>query len=308
MIDNPLVSVGLPVFNGEKYLSLTLNSILAQNYKNFELIISDNASTDGTQEICQEYCATDSRIIYHRNEKNYGAAPNHNIVFNLAKGKYFKWSGYDDLIAQNFVSKCVEILESYKEVVLCMPNSLLIDEIGMLIGEFDYQFSPHIIEPHRRFKDLLFHLKTGNLVYGLTRSEIIRQTALHGSYPSSDLVFLAELGLYGQFYIVPEPLFFRRNHPEQSTKGIHAIERNRVAWFDTSFDNKISLPKWQYLFGYIRAINSAPLGIYQQIYCYLQMLRWSLMLPHIKALGKDVILAMNKLFMLKFINHKNISE
>ncbi len=110
----PVASIGLPVYNGEKYLEQTLNSILAQSYTDFELIISDNASTDRTQEICQTYVAKDPRIIYHRNEKNLGAAPNHNLVFGLASGKYFKWAGYDDIIAPDFMARCFEILKLNK--------------------------------------------------------------------------------------------------------------------------------------------------------------------------------------------------
>jgi glycosyltransferase involved in cell wall biosynthesis len=90
----PRVSIGLPVFNGEKYLAEALDSILSQTYRDFKLIISDNASTDRTEQICREYAAKDRRIRYYRNEKNIGAPKNFNRVFELSSGKYFRWDAF----------------------------------------------------------------------------------------------------------------------------------------------------------------------------------------------------------------------
>ena len=128
MGDRPRVSIGLPVYNGERYLEQALNSILGQTYTDFELIISDNASSDRTKAICEEFRSKDQRIRYYRNEVNLGAGPNHDLVFRRSKGKYFKWFGYDDLIAPNFLSRCIEILDRYHTVVLCTPKTKIIDE------------------------------------------------------------------------------------------------------------------------------------------------------------------------------------
>ena len=96
------VSIGMPVFNGEKYLRESIESILDQTYQNFELIISDNASTDRTQEICLEYARKDNRISYYRNDKNLGGPRNYNRVFELSSAEYFKWAAYDDVLAPEF--------------------------------------------------------------------------------------------------------------------------------------------------------------------------------------------------------------
>ena len=101
------VTIGLPVYNGETYLEETLDSILNQTYTEFELIISDNGSSDGTRLICEEYAAKDDRIKYYRSVKNLGAAPNYNRAFELSSGEYFKWADYDDPLAPEFLSKCV---------------------------------------------------------------------------------------------------------------------------------------------------------------------------------------------------------
>lgn len=302
--NNPRVSIGLPVYNGESYLEQALDAILGQTYRDFELIISDNASSDGTMAICKDYEKRDNRIRYHRNEKNLGAGPNHDLVFNLSKGDYFKWFGYDDLIAPNFISKCIEILDRNNNVVLCMPKTKIINEEGAFIGDQVYQTNADSSKPHKRFRELLLKPDTGNQFYGLIRANIMRRTALHGNYPSSDLVLLAELSLYGQFYTLPEYLFFRRNHDQQSTKGSFQIERSRVAWFDTSLEGKITLPKWQLFFGFLRAIDNAPLRLYEQVYCYLQLARWVFIPDHFRALGKDVLLATKNLILRAFFSPK----
>jgi glycosyltransferase involved in cell wall biosynthesis len=301
--NNPRVSIGLPVFNGERYLEPTLDAILGQTYSDFELIISDNASTDRTPEICQTYAAKDQRIRYYRNEKNLGAAPNHNHVFQLSAGEYFKWSGYDDLIKPDFLARCVEILDQNPAVIVCMPKPTLIDKQGVYLGKYEHEVDGSAPKPHHRFRDFL-HNEKGDLVYGLMRASVIRQTGLHGSYPSSDLVFLAELSLYGPFYIVPDRLFLRRIHSEQSTQGALQVERDRVAWFDTSLQDKISLPKWEYFFGYLKAITNAPLSRYERAYCYAQMVRWVLKPPHFRAMGKEVLLAVNKSIVRTFFKPK----
>ena len=289
--NEPLVSIGLPVYNAEKYLEEALESILVQTYKYFELIISDNDSNDRTQDICLKYAQKDSRVRYYRNDRNLGAAPNHNHVFKLAKGKYFKWAGYDDKISPDYVSKCVEVLEKNLDIVLCMPQTSLIDENGQYIGGFDYKADADISSPQMRFKNFVLKNKSGNYVYGLMRLDSVSKTSLHGSYPASDLVFLAELALYGRFYVIPEPLFYRRMHAGQSTIGPLRIERNRVAWFDTSLKERIVLPKWRYLFGSLKAVKNAPLNVFQRLYCYMQVVRWALMRQQFRALGKDVLLA-----------------
>jgi glycosyltransferase involved in cell wall biosynthesis len=101
--NKPRVSLGMPVYNGERYLEKTFDSVLAQTYKDFELVISDNGSTDRTQAICERYAKMDSRVKYHRNSKNIGIAPNFNRVYELSPSEYFKWTDYDDLLAPEFL-------------------------------------------------------------------------------------------------------------------------------------------------------------------------------------------------------------
>jgi len=292
----PRVTIGLPVYNGAKYLEAALDSILAQTFSDFELIISDNASTDNTEEICKRYSAMDKRIRYYRNDKNLGAAPNFNQVFFLSSSEYFKWAAYDDIIEPEYLNKCVEVLDQKPEVVLCFTQIKRIDENGIFIDEQRYRSDTSDKKPQFRFKNIA--LNTGNTampVFGLMRSNVAAQTGLIGAYPSSDVVLLAELSLYGPFYEIPDKLFYWRYHPEQSFKGELAAERSRVAWFKTEAKDKISLPKWQYLFGFLKAIQNAPLNSSAKVYCYIQMIRWIMFPPHFRALGKDPLLALMSL-------------
>src|SRR5437868_2832321 len=129
----PLVSLAMPVYNGEAFLADAIRSCLAQDYHNFELIITDNASTDGTEKICRGFAASDSRVRYIRNERNLGAGPNFNRGFELGSGKYLKWCAADDRISPNFVSACVAVLEENPEVVLAYGETKSIDSSGQII-------------------------------------------------------------------------------------------------------------------------------------------------------------------------------
>src|SRR5262245_39663132 len=108
---SPTVSVGLPVFNGENYLAEAIDSILAQTYRDFELIICDNASTDATEKIARGYADTDARVRYHRNVTNIGGARNQTLAMNMARGRYFRLSAHDDKIAPTFLEECVKVLD-----------------------------------------------------------------------------------------------------------------------------------------------------------------------------------------------------
>src|SRR5262245_40295511 len=128
MRKHPLVSIGLAVYNGEEYLSDAISSILAQSFTDFELIISDNASTDRTEEICKTYADMDSRIRYSRNETNIGGVNNENLTFRLSKGKYFRLAAHDDVCDPKLIEKCVEVLERDQDVILCQTAIVNIDE------------------------------------------------------------------------------------------------------------------------------------------------------------------------------------
>lgn len=308
MRNKPRVSLGLPVFNGEKYLEETLDSILAQTFTDFELIISDNASTDRTQAICQDYVDRDGRIRYFRNDKNLGAAPNYNRTFELSSGDYFKWVAADDLLNSEYLAHCVDVLDKNLDVVLVFTRSKMIDEQAKFIGEAVYPTDISSAKAHLRFRSVVLDLanvpKVPIVVFGLMRASEARKTGLIGNFPSSDVVLIAELALYGYFYEIPRPLFLWRHHSEQSVQGELASDRARSIWFDTSLTGKIILHKWQYLAGYLRAIKNSPIGSAAKVQCYLTITQWGLNPRNFKPLVKDLLLASRTLFIRTFSKPK----
>src|SRR3989441_5670759 len=209
----PRVSVGLPVYNGERYLPEALDSLLTQTYEDFELIICDNASTDRTGEIARSYVAKDSRVRYARNEKNLGAGRNFRRAFELCTGAYFRWAAADDLSAPQSLARCVEVLDQEPAVVLAYPKTRVIDEHGRVLSDYDDRLHLQSPRPSERFRQVLARLARNNAAYGLMRADVLKRTGLLGDFLSSDVVFTAELSLYGTFWEVPEYLFYRRFHP-----------------------------------------------------------------------------------------------
>jgi glycosyltransferase involved in cell wall biosynthesis len=283
------VAIGMPVYNAEKYLTHSLDSILAQTYSDFDVIISDNASTDCTREICESYAARDARIHYYRNEKNLGAAPNFNRVFELSAHEYFKWAPYDDLIEREFLARCIAVLDQHPQVVLCYTRAKIIDEYGMYVTNHDPGPPTHSPDPVVRFRNLILHPEYAIQQMGVIRSAVLKQTDLHASFPSSDEVLLAALALRGPFYEIPERLYLYRRHAEQSTRT--PKQRARMMFFDTGLVNKITLPKWSYFFACLKAIQRSSLTFDGRLRCYATMVRWLLVPAHWRAMGKDILRA-----------------
>jgi glycosyltransferase involved in cell wall biosynthesis len=274
--NKPRVSIGLPVFNGEKYLEEALNSILGQTYPDFELIISDNASTDRTQQICRSYAAKDSRVRYYRNKRNLGASKNFNSVFFLSLGEYFKWAAYDDVLAPEFLEKCINILDHDPSIVLCYSKTGSIDEHGALVGARDYKIRINSRKPHVRFGDLIsIRYPCAHAIFGVIRASKLNITPLMGNYIGSDRNLLAEIGLIGRIHKIPECLLFRRKHPQTYT--------NLSPWWDS---NVQTLSSWWYptktqriifsynFLEYLRSVKRIPLKWSERLLCYAQIGKW----------------------------------
>lgn len=205
----PKVSIGLPVYNAEKYLWLAFESLLAQDYGNIEVIVSDNGSTDATAEVCFRYAAKDNRIQYYRNDTNVGAAKNFNRVFKLSSGKYFMWAAHDDVWDPSYISKGVAMLEAYPPAVLCCSTIKFIDENG---GDRNYPFTD-MSTPGMNVQQRIHVLLNSNhccYIYGVMRREALQKTRLVTDMYGPDVVLLLEMLLLGEFIKVPEVLFYYR--------------------------------------------------------------------------------------------------
>jgi glycosyltransferase involved in cell wall biosynthesis len=206
----PLVSIGVPVYNGARFLPQALDSLLGQRLPNLELIISDNASSDDTEAICRAYAAKDARVRYFRQTVNIGAPQNWNFVAKQARSKYFKWSSGNDFCPPDMLEKCVAVMEAESDVVLCHGRTCLIDEETGRREEYTRDIA--IIEdlPHERFKTLYRTLALNNAQSGLIRAEALQRTRYDRSYPGGDVVLMAELALQGRFVLLPDVLLYRR--------------------------------------------------------------------------------------------------
>lgn len=284
----PRVSIGMPVYNGERYIEQAIESILAQTFSDFELIISDNASTDRTADICRSYAERDRRIRYCRNETNIGYGRNQNLVIELSSGEYFLCAHHDDVRAPQCLERCIEILEKNPSVVLCYTYTRDIDERGQPLPRTDPPLNLHVLKPRDRFRDIIRMDHICEPDFGLIRSSVLKKTGLHGYYADSDRVFLAELALYGPFHRIPEYLFFRRAHVLQSTAQC-SDRQSRTRWYDPSKIGEIVFPHFREFREYLRIIGRVPIPLAEKLHCYASMVKW--VLVNRRRLSDDLTVA-----------------
>jgi len=200
----------MPVYNSEAFIGETIEAILAQTLTDFELIISDNASTDRTAEICQAYARSDPRVRYSRNATNIGVPGNYNTVLGNARAAYFKWCASNDLCQPRFLEVCVAVLDARPDVVLAYPKTILFDSNRDRYEEYEDNMCLDQDDPVERFRSCYERLRLNNAFNGVIRTRELRCTTLHWDYPGSDVALMPELSLYGKFIEIPERLFFRR--------------------------------------------------------------------------------------------------
>jgi glycosyltransferase involved in cell wall biosynthesis len=244
------VSLALPVYNGEAFVAAAIESILAQTLADFVLVITDNASTDGTQDLCRAFAARDARIRYVRNDRNIGASANYNRGYELTSGEYFKWCAHDDCISPNFLEQCVRALDGDPEAVIAygMPQS--IDQYGR-VSPWEGFKAPDMdgLAANARFRLVSTAQGFDTAVFGLFRRSALAKTNLHRDYYGSDIALLAEMALLGRFLPVPDAVFFNRDHPGRS---IHIVDHAaRQAWQNPR-SRRRGLENLSLLFGLLR--------------------------------------------------------
>jgi len=263
----PRVSIGMAIYNEEKFLRQALDSLLAQDFADFELIISDNASEDATQAISLEYAARDPRVRYHRNETNVGGTENFNRAFRLSSGEYFMWAGGHDVWAPTYLSRCIEVLESDATIVQCNSGAQYMSQDGKEFGPTMRQIDTRRHGLFVRANLVLWQASTF-VVYSLFRSSALRQTRLMCRVSGPDLLLGFELSLLGPTAIVPEPFFFMRDNRGESSRPITRAQANvefleRLYPRGTTPVGRFGLVK--YLVEEMRAVKRAPLSWGQRI-------------------------------------------
>lgn len=303
----PSVTVGVPVYNGQRYLRATLNSLMAQTYPNLEIVISDNASTDRTEQICREFVEADSRFRYLRLDHNIGPARNFNRCLEFATGKFFKWNAADDVCAPEFIERCVVMLERDPSLVLAHPRTRIIDNEGKVVANYEYELGLSETTPAQRLRNLVFanhRVHGGHELFGVIRTDALRRTNLCGCYVRADSVLLAKLAMLGRFGRVDEYLFYNRDHTDRSSKAIgkkHVRAGSVLSqyigcgplpgaeWWDPKMKGKIVFPEFRVLREYWRAVSNASIPARDKLACY-RVLSW-FGVNHIPKMGRDLVIA-----------------
>jgi glycosyltransferase involved in cell wall biosynthesis len=277
----PKLSIGIPVFNGQEFLPELLDSLLAQTFRDFEILICDNASTDRTPQICCDYERRDSRIRYVRNERNLGAIANFNRVFELSTAPLFKWAAHDDLYHEAYLDACVGLLEANPDIVLAHTGTAFIDEKSKVLpferetGSFIDQTTgrrywadvPDIGDTPvaiNRFWQVLTRARWGTHMFGVIRREILQQTSLLPNFAGSDRAMLAELALLGRFRCIDQQLFLKRFHANVSWALDHKELKNFL-----STDGKRYSRRLRQIKAFFGAPIGKPIGVVSKSLCWM---------------------------------------
>jgi glycosyltransferase involved in cell wall biosynthesis len=286
----PRVTIGVPVYNAASMLRTALDSLLAQSYSAFELIISDNASTDDTEQLCREYAQRDPRIRYIRHSINRGGPWNFNHVFEVSNTEYFKWAAHDDVCHPTYLARCIEVLDRDSEVAWCHTFSRHIDVEGNLLLGPDTPVVSYINGCQGRDEDGLVRwtraddrpadrfcavlLGRGGCLdsYGVIRSDVLRKTPLYLPYFGSEKVLMAELGLWGRYHEIPEVLFFARIHPDAA--GNQKTAELQQQFVNPLARNSARLARWKVLREYRAAVRRSKISFWERQRCYFGLMRY----------------------------------
>ena len=267
----PKVSIGVPVYNGERHLRSAIESLLGQTFADFELIISDNASTDSTRDICEEYLRRDTRVRYHRQLENVGVARNWNFVARAGRGQYFKWASANDTCEPPMLALCVKVLDDNSTTVLCHGKTRLIDDTGATVEH--YQKDLAILEDHarERFRTLIVKLAMNNAQAGLIRMATLQQTRLVRAYIGGDIPLMAEIALRGKFWLLPEYLLNRRVSEGSFSRLLS--RRELAVFWNPGSRSKNGLNVLRLHLDYIVSVAHAPVSLRDRLASLLLALR-----------------------------------
>ena len=242
------VGIGLPVYNGADYLHETLESIREQTFEDFELVISDNASTDDTFEICSAAAAADRRIRVVRHERNQGATANFNYVLGQLSGSLVKWATHDDVLLPTYLERCVQTFDdAHEPPAIVHTRRELIDGAGRLLGEDPGRQDALSSNPGVRAFAVLQSMGLASACLGVMHHETIKRTNLIGSFISADYAFILQAALLGKIVLVDgPPLYKHRLHPKAS-RYANATRNELLAWFDPTAQNRLSARHKLYL-------------------------------------------------------------
>ena len=276
---SPRLTVGLPVYNGERYLDETIQAIRAQSYEDFELFVADNASTDGTRDIVEAHAAEDPRIVLDVATENRGASYNWNRCYAQAATEFFTWACADDIPLPGKYDACIQLLDSWPEAVLAYSGTELIDEHGALTGPFDDIGPVEEDTQAARLERIVRDLVLVHPLFGVIRTDVLTTTRGMEPYKRADTVLLGELALRGHFAFTPDVHFHRRMHPEVSMQG---SDEAIAAHYTGSPSSGPIFPNARLLRGHLEAIKEAPLSRAEKLQAVRALRRWRYRKPFLR--------------------------
>jgi glycosyltransferase involved in cell wall biosynthesis len=256
----PLVSVGLPVYNGEAHLAKALDALLDQDLEDFEVIICDNASQDATPEIARDYAARDQRIRYARNQRNLGLAGNFNRAFQLSTGKYFKWWAHDDWHPRELLRRTTEVLEQDPSAVLCATGVAVMDDDDQVFEEWRPSADLLTPAPHLRFHRLIWTLGETHPLFSVMRSDALARTPQYRPFVGGDRVLLAQLILMGGFAHLPDLMHYYRQARMRPGARKDPNRPSQAEILDPANKGKLPSRTWRLCYEHLRLVAAARLA------------------------------------------------
>ena len=262
----PKVTFGLPVRNGAKAISRCLDSLLAQDLEDIEILVSDNASTDGTQDIIRSYAARDPRVKPLLSEKDVGQIENFNRLVRMARGEYIRWIGSEDWLEPEYASRCAAVLDA-NPVAIVVTNFI---RIHVDNGKTRYsEYRGELLEsekPEKRFRRLIWTFRAGDAtyepLYALIRRDVLANTTLFRMMVKADRILAAELCLIGPFIQLEECLAHRWKPLGESVHSEKYLRRYRPENFEELQSNA-----WRQFRALMSVISEAPLSTSQKLQC-----------------------------------------
>jgi len=283
------VVIGLPVYNSQKYIGAAIESHLSQSYGDFNLVISDNGSTDATPEICAGYASKDKRVKCFRSPENRGILWNHRRVFEAIESpnQYFRWAGGDDIMEPGLLRAMVTVLDTRPEVVAVMPDTKNIDDEGKIIGSMPRTLDLRSPDPYQRARDLLLASYQHVIAYGLLRASTLQIMRTGPNYFGWDAIFALELALRGVMVQTEGPALLRRFHPGSISRVKTAKELRK--WVEPHAKTGMDFPHWNWSYERMRALMACPLSGRERLHIGAFLARVTLW--ERGALARDVVQA-----------------
>jgi glycosyltransferase involved in cell wall biosynthesis len=303
----PRITIGMPVYNGEKFIRATVDSLLAQSFTDFELIVSDNASTDSTEQICREYAVKDPRFIYVRNARNLGPAANYNVSMDMARSDLFKWCAADDVYGPQCLERCIQTIDANPDAVAVYARTKIIDEEGKYVRDYDCELKLSAPHAFQRLAALIFvrHRNHGaHEIWSVMRLAKLREAGHKQALVRADSVLLVRIALLGKMLRLEEFHFFNRDHANRSSRYLGKREVRADSklsawlgvgplpngeWWDARLKGKILFPDWRVMQQYYLAVSQTRLSLFERISCHAVLAIF--VVKHTPKLLRDVLIA-----------------